>query len=275
MSHLRLSRTAVTMAILVLAVIIMLLVSSVRIAGAAGAQDQPAKNAGEPPAKADLVFDVKAPLLDNDPLDPKRNEPCKIYKVKLRKGKSYSIDMMSTEFDSYLRLENSDGKQLAEDDDGGDALDARILFTPDVDGEFKIIATRFGGGTGNFRLTVRDIQQLRGKPLALVNGMAMIESRLTQDDPVDAAGRKHRCQVHTIKMVAGRTYTIDMMSNEFDTFLRLIDSQSKKLAEDDDGGEGTNSRIVFTAQTSGDYRIIATTFDGQLGSYTLTVREQN
>jgi hypothetical protein len=39
--------------------------------------------------------------------------------------------MISQQFDAYLRLEDSTGRQLAADDDGGDGLNSRITFKPE------------------------------------------------------------------------------------------------------------------------------------------------
>jgi thiol-disulfide isomerase/thioredoxin len=81
--------------------------------------------------------------------------------------------------------------------------------------------------------------------------------------------------VHPVKLQGGTTYTIDMEGkNNFDTLLRLEDANKKELANDDDGGKGLNSRIVFKAPEDGLYRIIATSFaPAAQGEYTLTVRE--
>src|SRR5262245_21006191 len=67
---------------------------------------------------------------------------------------------------------------------------------------------------------------------------------LTKDDPKDAQ-RGGPLHVHVVPMKAGRTYTIDMMSSAFDSYLRLLDPKGNQLDEDDDGGEGLNSRITF------------------------------
>src|SRR5205823_2286850 len=62
-------------------------------------------------------------------------------------------------------------------------------------------------------------------------------------------------KVHTLKLVPGSTYTIDLQSIDFDAYLRLEDPSSKQVAEDDDGGGNLNSRIVYTPQSEGEYRI--------------------
>src|SRR5437016_181906 len=60
--------------------------------------------------------------------DPKRNTPCKIHVVPLKKGQTYVIDMVGMGIDAYLRLEDNAGKELAEDDDSGGNLNAQIIF---------------------------------------------------------------------------------------------------------------------------------------------------
>jgi hypothetical protein len=79
-------------------------------------------------------------------------------------------------------------------------------------------------------------------------------------------------QVHTVNLVKGTTYVIDMKSNVIDSYLYLEDSTGKILAQDDDSGGGLNARITWTAQYTGTHRIVATSFkQGEVGGYTITV----
>ncbi len=83
--------------------------------------------------------------------------------------------------------------------------------------------------------------------------------------------------VYQLKLAAGHTYVIDMVSPDqqaLDPYLVLTDATGKKLAEDDDGGGGLNVRIVFRAEQDGTFRIQATSFNAGAGAFTLTVREQ-
>jgi tetratricopeptide (TPR) repeat protein len=81
-------------------------------------------------------------------------------------------------------------------------------------------------------------------------------------------------RVHEMKMLDGKTYVIDLVSDQFDTYLLVEDDQGKTLAEDDDGGEGLNSRLVFVPPSSGTYRLVATSYGQQgAGPYTLSVQE--
>src|SRR4029079_8339680 len=93
--------------------------------------------------------------LKEDALDKGRGVPGKVHAVRLVKGKAYIIDLVSTDFDAYLRLEDAAGTQLAEDDDSGGNLNSRIRFTATKDDTFLIYATSLGGGEGNYTLSVK------------------------------------------------------------------------------------------------------------------------
>jgi hypothetical protein len=74
-------------------------------------------------------------------------------------GKTYQIDMTSAAFDSYLRLENFAGQEVAADDDSGGFPHARIVYRAPKTEDYTIIATTFGGGsTGKYRVMVKEVK---------------------------------------------------------------------------------------------------------------------
>jgi hypothetical protein len=101
----------------------------------------------------------------------------------------------------------------------------------------------------------------------------VIASNLMAGDPIDKI-RRHTSKTFQVRLQPGKNYQIDMMSNQFDTFLRVEDPSGKQIAIDDDGGEGLNSRIALSITAGGVYRIICTSFSGAQGNFTLTVREK-
>ena len=108
--------------------------------------------------KAGAVLDVNGMLMATDPADAKSNEPHKLHKVKVAAGKTYVIQMTSGTFDTFLRLEDANAKELAEDDDGAGETNAQIVYHSTKNEELRIIATRFeDGGMGNYHLTVREL----------------------------------------------------------------------------------------------------------------------
>jgi hypothetical protein len=81
------------------------------------------------------------------------------------------------------------------------------------------------------------------------------------------------CVKHSVKLTAGTTYTIDLRSTDFDSYLVLIGNTGTILAEDDDSSGGLDARITINAPYTGNYDIWVTTFGkGQQGNYTLLVR---
>jgi hypothetical protein len=95
------------------------------------------------------------------------------------------------------------------------------------------------------------------------------------DQPDQVAGGPSR--VHMVHMIQGRTYIIELGSQQFDSFLRVEDSAFRQLAQDDNSGGGVNgldARIVFTCPITGSYRVIAASLGPQAGAYALSIREQ-
>jgi hypothetical protein len=113
------------------------------------------------------VFQVKAQINNTDVVFKNQgggvnnNKRCKEYVIDLEAGKSYTIDLESRDFDSYLRLENISGPVIREDDDSGGNLNSRIQFIPPLTASYVVVATSLGGGNGSFTLTVRDTKFAR------------------------------------------------------------------------------------------------------------------
>ena len=82
-------------------------------------------------------------------------------------------------------------------------------------------------------------------------------------------------------LTAGKVYVVDALaagagaSNGTlqDATLRLLDSEGNVVAWDDDSGAGLDSHIQFTVNTTGDYYVDIGSNDGNLGSYTVRLRE--
>jgi hypothetical protein len=98
-----------------------------------------------------------------------------------------------------------------------------------------------------------------------------VSGKFTKDDPRDAE-RNGPSQTHVVPLKAGKTYRIDMASNNVASYLRLLDSKGAQLAQD--GSGDLNASIDFKCTKDGDYKVVCTSFNagGFNGSYTLTVR---
>ena len=76
-----------------------------------------------------------------------------------------------------------------------------------------------------------------------------------------------------VNLTAGQRIQIDLGSTQFDPYMQLLDPWGGKLAEDDDGGPGNSSRLLFTAREAGRYQIVVNTSQDvvRTGRYQLSV----
>lgn len=107
------------------------------------------------------LMKVSGKLTNDDPADKvKTDSKCNIHKLKLESGKTYRIELKSKDFDSFLRLEDADGTQVAFDDDGGGFPHARLVYAAKKNGEYRIIVTSFDGKVGDYTLAVNHASKL-------------------------------------------------------------------------------------------------------------------
>ena len=94
---------------------------------------------------------------------------------------------------------------------------------------------------------------------------------LVEGDPTTLDGRHF--QAYRFSATQGEQITVTLRSIAFDTYLRLYsadDIHGEQLAFDDDGAGDGDSRITFTIPQSGDYVILATSYDSAgRGAFTL------
>ncbi|HZZ81099.1 MAG TPA: hypothetical protein VFE62_21535 [Gemmataceae bacterium] len=252
--------------------------------------DKKQKKKGEP--KKIALFSKAGELTEGDDKDTSAltgNSRRKVYKVNLEKDKTYQFDLKSNDFDAFLRLEDSAGKELAYNDDapGLNTLDSRIVYTAGMTGEFRVVATSFSGKLGKFALMVSEVSSpptpagFNAKPieLKLTDGKATYDGELTDKDAM-LAGRRYK--VFIVAFEEGKTYQITQSGNGnkgiFDSYLFLEDSAGARLAENDDFMSGSlASRVLHKATKTGAYRVICTTLGGTppFGKFTLEVVEKS
>jgi hypothetical protein len=92
----------------------------------------------------------------------------------------------------------------------------------------------------------------------------------------DAQGEEQqRYDDHRIRLEAGQRYRITVEAEAFDTVAKLLrPGQDEPLAENDDYGDGLNSRISYSPSESGDYVLRVTGFSAEArGAYAARVEQ--
>jgi len=186
-------------------------------------------------------------------------------------GARLVVDMRSSDLDSYLIVLDPDGKVVGSDDDGGGGRDAELPLRARVGGRYTILATSYGDdpSTGAYRLSVQADTGAFAEPgeTAVIAMGETREGRLEAGDVRGARGLEDRW---TFSGRAGQGVRIDAMSDVFDTYLVLL-HDGVLVDSNDDGGDGTNARIVTVLPDSGTYTAVVSAYGGgdAGGRYTL------
>ncbi len=200
------------------------------------------------------------------------------YAATLRQGERVLVRLEADDFDPVLRIgrTNSAGvfEQLAENDDGPDGLNSRLVFVAPESGVYHIRVSGLNeDAEGEY-----DLKLEVGPPPPPVSSISIGQTtrgRLTDATAENEEGQ--RADSWRFRGREGQKIVIDMTSDAFDTYLELFRERNgarESLAEDDDSGAtGTNSRIAYTLPDDGDYIIEARAFEDGTGSYALKLEE--
>ena len=200
-------------------------------------------------------------------------------------GERVIITLNSTAFDAYLRLGRMAGGTFrpipgAFDDDGGGGRNAKLEVTLADSGDY-VIDVSSETRRAQDGAYVLHVERLAERPPApavpKVQAIAVGQSVTGTLDDTDARLADGSPYQHwTVSNVAkGERLTITMRSKAFDAMLmvgQMVQGQFREVWRDDDGGGGSDARVVMIAPTAGQYVIRTNTFGPiQHGAYTLTV----
>lgn len=195
------------------------------------------------------------------------------YAFRALAGERVKIDLESDDFDSFLRvgrIVNGAFVQMAENDDGGSSLNARLVFTAPQAGEYLIRVTSYNGSAeGDYRLSME-----QGPPAPTAAPVTIGEEtrgRLNSDSATSDSGAP--ADLYRFSGRAGQRVAITMKADGFDTYLELFDANHNSLATDDDSAGDLNARLTHTLAEDGDYLIEARAFSSGEGPYTLNIEE--
>lgn len=179
--------------------------------------------------------------------------------------------MLSAPLDAYLVLHDgtdATGVRLAEDDNGGIGLNARIARQL-MPGKYTFEATTSEPGTlGDFKLAVRT----NSAPCFAAASLGQTASGTWTESCLSTTMNERYARFHAFTVPESRVVTLQLTSAT-DAYLVLRAGPSAQLgtvvARDDNSGGGTDARISMTLPP-GNYTVEATTGKArQLGTYTL------
>lgn len=250
--------------------------------GAAGAytlsvQERPPSAPAPDPTPVRIGDTIEGTLDAGDP-ESDRGPVYDSYSFRLREGEPIWITQTSDAFDTYLQIgrQSAGGvfEELAVNDDSGGGLNSGLLFTAPETSRFVVRATAYAQAEGPYVLSLSEPPP--PTPVAPIAIGQTLEGDLADTDAETLDGRRHDAWGFHVE--AGQRVSIEMRSDDFDTYLALgRDGPAgfESFAEDDDGlGEGLNSRLTWTFDEAGDYVIHARAFGEEgRGPYSLSLAE--
>jgi eukaryotic-like serine/threonine-protein kinase len=102
--------------------------------------------------------DNKGRLARDDPAY--RGAPARIHTIDFKADRSYIIDVESTDFDTFLILQDAQGQPLAENDDGGGLLNSRLYVRPTMPGQHRLVVTSYDRKVGGYVLRIAEVKSL-------------------------------------------------------------------------------------------------------------------
>jgi hypothetical protein len=197
------------------------------------------------------------------------------FQARLQSRSTYTIEVIKKGGskglnDPYLTIRGANGSFIVDDDDSGTGLNAKIVFKPPTDGFFFLDVNGVGSSIGDYTVTIKEQPEPGDAPSGpqtnfRVNVGGSISGALP--NPADNDWYK-------VKLTKGKSYNFNLTrtSGNIDPVLLLRDPSQKQVATDDDGGGYPNSRIAnFKAAKTGDYFLIAQSYQaGSSGGYQLS-----
>ena len=205
---------------------------------------------------------------DGKPLTPGSNaidwliSESQDYKFTIATAGLYVITAESANFDTVLKVSGNGVEE--ENDDGGNGLNSRLQLYLEP-GEYTASVHSVGSNKGSFKVAIANSTLEAGTVVR--NG-----TELPLNQRVSGLLGSDGSRSFNLVLRQHSRVSFDARSSDFDTVLEV--SGNGVNAEDDDGGNGTNSRLDLNL-APGTYTVDVRSLGGNSGNFTLQASAAN
>lgn len=221
-----------------------------------------------------------------------------LYEIELEEVKGIKLNINAqknnSDLDSYLRVFDADGKELAFNDNKENpenpTLDSSLAFAPETSGKYYIgvssagyfdydavngdtnlnFSPNTGISTGNYelQLEILDIVKDKDTDNTIAEAIATSVGSNDSNSPVTKSGEidsKFDVDIYKFQLQDAQGIKLDINASELgsdlDSYLRIFDSQGNELSVDDNndanftGDFSSDSSLAFVPDTPGEYYV--------------------
>jgi hypothetical protein len=185
------------------------------------------------------------------------------YSFQAAAGESAIIDLRSDDFDTYLRVTSPSGQILSNDDFQASTSRSVVNIPSTEAGQYQVEVTSFGSSeSGAYSL------QMNSSAATVQAAQQSYNGRLENGDLTLQSGEYH--DSYSFEGNPGQRVSIDLRSDDFDTYVILVSPSGEQ--EENDDANGTNSQLVVDLTEQGSYEVWVTSYsEGETGSYQLEI----
>ncbi len=187
-------------------------------------------------------------------------------------GGPVTVDLRGRGFDPYLIVRGADGEQSDNDDYEG-ALDRALVVVETERGQtYTATVTSYAPGeTGDYDLTIQGAGGGGDRPYSASSAGVRTETgRLEGSDETLRSGEF--VDTFTFDGTPGQRVSIDLTSDDFDTYLVVEPPRGSALEDDDGGGSTSHSRLEMDLTEPGTYTVYVTSYAAaETGAYRLAI----
>lgn len=193
------------------------------------------------------------------------------YRVTLAQPAQLTVEMTSTNVDSYVWILDSTGRVIADDDNSAGGSNARLAVRL-LPGTYTVIANsaRIQTGSYSFRVAAAEPRACDSRPLPFgetATGQLATDDCLVRDVMVNSA-RPVQARIHWFDVAEAGTITVDAGSFAFAPHLILVDAEAKRITEDVlDSRQVAGAARIRRALAPGRYGIVVSATAGVAGEY--------
>lgn len=208
-----------------------------------------------------------------------------LYTFQLGSSAEVTITMDRTDssgIDPYIQLRDSNGNEIAYDDDGGSGFNSRLVRQLNA-GSYQVLAREFGrNDTGMYRILVSSGGGAVTTPAPTPTPAPAPAPSMPGSIPI-AVGQTITSYINvgqeqsfsfTVGSAQSIQIDVESVDGAIDSYLELYEQSGREIATNDDGGSGFNSRLVRDLQP-GSYRFVARDLgNNSAGSLRVTVQSR-